>query len=204
MFVVEKYLANGDFNKMKARLVADGRDQGTALYPDKSLPTVAIHSVFMALGLASGKPWQIVITIDIKVAFVQTLMKGEPAYMKIDPKISHYVIDLFPKLEEMLEADGYLYTQLLKTMYGCIQVSALWYALIRSFLEELGYECSQTDRCVFRKWVGERIAVLLLDVNDILAQVDEKEAEHLREHLRKRLEKYSLRLAQSFHVWGCR
>jgi hypothetical protein len=38
---------------------------------------------------------------------------------------------------------------------------------------------------VFRRWVGERIFILLLYVNDILAQVDEKEAEHLREHLRK-------------------
>jgi len=61
-------------------------------------------------------------------------------------------------------------------MYGCVQASALWYALIRGFLEELEYVCSPTDRYVFRKWVGGRIFVLLLYVDDILAQVDEKEA----------------------------
>jgi hypothetical protein len=33
--------------KMKAWLVADGRDQFIDLYPNKSLPTVAIHSVVM-------------------------------------------------------------------------------------------------------------------------------------------------------------
>jgi len=49
MFVVEKYLANGNFDKMKARLVADGRDQDAEMYPDKSSPTVAVHSVFTAL-----------------------------------------------------------------------------------------------------------------------------------------------------------
>jgi len=49
MFVVEKYLANGSFNKMNWRLVADGRDQDAEMYPDKSSPTVAVHSVFMAL-----------------------------------------------------------------------------------------------------------------------------------------------------------
>jgi hypothetical protein len=162
MFVVEKYLACGEFDKMKARLVADGRDQDPVMYPDKSSPTVAVHSVFTALGLASGKPWRIVVKIDIKGAFVQTPMKGEPVFMKIDPRISRYVIRLFPELEEMLEGDGCLYTQLLKAMYGCIQASALWYALIKSFLVELGYECSETDRCVFRKRVGNRIYLLLL------------------------------------------
>jgi hypothetical protein len=179
MFVVEKYLANGEFDKMKARLVADGRDQDAALYPDKSSPTIAIHSVFTALGLASGKPWRIVVKIDIKGKFMQTPMKGEPVYMRVDPKVSRYVIEMFPRLKEMLESDGCLYTLLLKAMYGCVQASALWYALIRSFIEELGYDCSPTDRCVFRKRVGERIFVLLLYVDDILAQVDEKEAERL-------------------------
>jgi hypothetical protein len=71
-------------------------------------------------------------------------------------------------------------------MYGCIQASTLWYALIRSFLEEMGYECSETDRCVFRLIVGDRIFILLLYVDDILALVDAEEAKRLREHLEKR------------------
>ncbi len=106
--------------------------------PDKSSPTVAVHSVFKVLGLASNKPWQIVIKIDIKGAFVQTPMKGEPVYMKIDPKISQYVINMFPELGDMLKEDGCLYMLLLKVMYGCIQASTLWYELIKSFLVELG------------------------------------------------------------------
>ena len=36
MFVVNKFNANGDFEKVKARLVADGRDQDPAMYPNKS------------------------------------------------------------------------------------------------------------------------------------------------------------------------
>jgi hypothetical protein len=186
IFVVEKYLADGGFDKMKAGLVADDRDQDADKYPDKSSPTVAVHSVFTALGLASGNSWQIVVKIDIKGAFVQTPMKGEPMYMKIDPKISRYVINMFTELGSMLEEDGCLYTLLLKAMYGCIQASALWYKLIKSFLVELGYECSETDRCVFSKRVGSRIFLLLLYVDDILAQVDKQEAERLRVHLRNR------------------
>jgi hypothetical protein len=135
MFVVEKYLANGSFDKMKARLVADGRDQDEEMYPNKSSPTVAVHLVFTALGLASGKWWRIVMKIDIKGAFVQTPMEGE-VYMRVNQKMASYVINLFQDLKEMVHDDGCLYTLLLKAMYGCIQASALWYALIQSFLEE--------------------------------------------------------------------
>jgi hypothetical protein len=202
MFVVEKYLANGEFDKMKARLVADDRDQDAAMYPDKSSPTVAIHSVFTALGLASGKPWRIVIKIDIKGAFVQTPMRGEPVYMRVDPKISRYVIEMFPRLKEMLESDGCLYTLLLKAMYGCVQASALWYALIWGFVEELGYECSPTNRCAFRKRVGGRVFVLLLYVDDILAQVDEVEVVRLREHLMRRFGEVQFEVGSNLSYLG--
>jgi len=187
---------------MKARLVADGWDQDAEMYPDKSSPTVAMHSVFTALGLASSKPWRIVVKIDIKGAFMQTPMKGEPVYMKIDPKISRYVVNMFPELGNMLEEDGCLYTLLLKAMYGCIQASALWYELIKSFLMELGYECSETDRCVFRKWVGNRIFILLLYVDDILAQVDKGEAERLRVHLKKRFGEVQFEIGERLSYLG--
>jgi hypothetical protein len=108
MFVVEKYLAGGEFDKMKARLVADGRDQDGSMHPDKASPKVAIHSVFTALGLMVSKEWLIVAKIDVKGAFVQTPMEGEPVYMKVDPKITRYVIKLFPDLAEFVEGDGCL------------------------------------------------------------------------------------------------
>jgi hypothetical protein len=47
MFVVEKYLANGKFDKRKARLVADGRDQDAAMYSRQIFPncsyTFSVH-----------------------------------------------------------------------------------------------------------------------------------------------------------------
>jgi hypothetical protein len=110
MFVVEKFLANGEFDKVRARLVANERDQDADMYPNKASPMVVIHSVFTVLGLASMKPWRIVVKIDIKGAFIQTPMTGEPIYMKIDAKMTKYVVELYPHLKEMVEADGCLYT----------------------------------------------------------------------------------------------
>jgi hypothetical protein len=129
-------------------------------------------------------------------------MKGEPVYMKIDPKISRYVINMFPQLGDMLEDDGCLYTLLLKAMYGCIQASALRYALIKSFLVELGYECSKTDKCVFRRRVGDKIFFFILYVDDILAQVDEKEGQRLWEHLRKRFGEVQYEVGEKLSYLG--
>jgi hypothetical protein len=77
MFLVKKYLADGLFDKVKARLIADGRDQDAELYPNKLSPTVVIHSIFMVLGLAGTKTWQIVVKTNVKGSFVQTPMKGK-------------------------------------------------------------------------------------------------------------------------------
>jgi len=112
MFLVNKYLANGDFNKVKARLVADGRDQDHEMYPDKPSPTVAIHTVFMVLGLACQKRWRIVVKIDIKGAFVQTPMTGHQIFMKLDPKITKYAREMCPEFDDFIWRDGCLYTVL--------------------------------------------------------------------------------------------
>jgi hypothetical protein len=100
MFLVNKYDANGVFEKVKARLVADGRDQDATLYPNKSSPTVSIHSVFTVLGMAGSKRWLVVAKIDIKGAFVQTPMTGPPIFMKISPKVVKYAKELYPELDE--------------------------------------------------------------------------------------------------------
>jgi hypothetical protein len=71
--------------------------------------------------------------------------------------VSKYAVELFPNLKKMLEADGRLYTVLLKAMNGCVQASALWYAMIKAELEKLGYSVGPTDPCVFIKQVGNRI-----------------------------------------------
>jgi hypothetical protein len=186
MFVVNKYDANGEFKKVKARLVADGRDQDPTLYPNKSSPTVAIHSVFTVLGMIGEKPWLVVAKIDIKGAFVQTPMTGPPIYMRLDPKIMKYAKELYPELDEFQWKDQCVYTVMLKAMYGCVQASALWYVLIRSEFEKMGYSVSETDKCMFIKQVGEdKIFTLLLHVDDILAAVDAEEADELLKRLKR-------------------
>jgi len=106
--------------------------------------------------------------------------------MKLDRKMMKYVTELFPDLQKYVEEDDFLYTLMLKAIHGCVQASALWYALIRQTLEEGGYEVSQTDHCVFPKMSKKhRIYLLLLHVDDILANVDREEAMALKARLEK-------------------
>jgi hypothetical protein len=81
MFLVEKFFANGDFDKMKARLVSHGNKQDREQFLDRSSPTVAIHSVLMVLAWFAGNMHQHrICKIDVKGAFVQTPMEGGTIY----------------------------------------------------------------------------------------------------------------------------
>jgi hypothetical protein len=97
------------------------------------------------------------VKIDIKGAFLQTHMEGEPTYMKLNRKMMRYVLELFPEMKKFIEDDDCLYTLMLKAIYWCVQASALCYALIRRTLEEGGYKVSETDHCVFRMMNRSRI-----------------------------------------------
>jgi hypothetical protein len=137
--------------------------------------------------MAGNKRWLVVAKIDIKGAFVQTPMSGPPIFMKISPKIVKYAKELYPELDEYRWRDECLYTVMIKAMYGCVQASALWYALIRSEIVSMGYTVSETDKCVFVKQVGQdKIFTLLLHVDDILALVDAEEADQLLKRLKHR------------------
>ena len=93
---------------------------------------------------------------------------------------------MFPEIETIIDTDGCISTQMLKAMYGRVHASALWYKEIKKELLGMAYVASPTDKCVFRKWVGDRIFYLLLYVDDILALVDKEEVEKIRERLQKR------------------
>ncbi len=128
MFLVNKYIPNGGFKKVKARLAADGWDQDAAMYPNKSSPTVALHSVFTVLGMAAEKSSRVVAKVDIKRAFVQTPMSGPPIFMRLDPNVVRYAKEMYPEFEEFQWKDASIFTVMLKAMYRCVKASALWYA----------------------------------------------------------------------------
>jgi hypothetical protein len=88
--------------------------------------------------------------VDVKGASIQTPIKGEPVYMRVNKKVSKYVLELYPMYVEVLQNDGGIIVKLLKAMYGCIQTSRLWFNLLTKVLRSVGYVTSETDPCVIR------------------------------------------------------
>lgn len=69
--------------------------------------------------------------------------------------------------------------RLKKSLYGLKQASRVWYQLLRSVLEKLGFNCSEFDYAVFvfkRRWNGEEVHCLLgMHVDDGLGGSNSKE-----------------------------
>ncbi len=103
LFTVEKLLANGDFDKMKSRFVANGNEQDQDVYPDRSSPTVAVHSIIAALTVAVCNPCIKAAKVDVKGAFIQTEMVGPP---KCRPKLTQQIVKLLPGLQKYMSKDG--------------------------------------------------------------------------------------------------
>ena len=73
MFLKDKYLASGAFDRFKARLVEGGDMQDNSLYDDLSSPTTTTSSVLSVAAIAA-KEGRKVVTVDIVGAFLNANM----------------------------------------------------------------------------------------------------------------------------------
>ena len=148
MFLKEKYKANGEFEKLKARLVAGGHMQNRADMGDVSSPVVSSTSVYMLATLAA-KERRNVACCDIGSAFLNSDMSGEDVYMILDAVMTKILCGIDSSFKQFVERDGTIIVHLKKALYGCIKSSMLWYQTLTAFLMECGYVQNPYDPCVF-------------------------------------------------------
>ena len=202
MFEIEKFLATGDHDKFKSRLVFDGSAQDPSLFPDRSSPTVALHSLMACLALAASNGMTKIGKIDVKGAFIQTEMVGPPVYIKCDPGLTKLIVEVLPAIKKYVTAEGTLYCRLLKALYGCVQASKLWYNKLTAFLRSLGYEHSPTDPCVLRKIVDGKVYLLTIYVDDILVFADENEVTRIKEAFVKEYQWITMEVSDAHSYLG--
>jgi hypothetical protein len=184
MFLKEKFLSCGDFEKLKARLVAGGNQQDRTLYEDLSAPTVSTSSVFAVAAIAAAEN-RAVMVVDIGGAFLNADMVGIPVHMRLDATMTAMLIQLDPAYARYTDSKGCVVVVLNKALYGCVQSAALWYENIRKSLEEFGFIRNPHDMCVFNVTGGDgKQCTLTLHVDDVLVtcqtqQTLDSVAEHL-------------------------
>ena len=92
MFIKEKFLPTGKFEKLKARLVAGGDQQDKELYDDLSAPTVSTCSVLTVLSIAAHEG-RFTATLDVGGAFLNAKMiTGVVVHMSVDPTLTAMIV----------------------------------------------------------------------------------------------------------------
>ena len=168
MFLKEKFLSTGEFEKLKARLVAGGHMQDKSLYEDLSSPTVATTAVFMIAAIAA-KENRKAVTLDIGGAYLNASMGEHEVHMRLEPLMASILSRLAPaKYSDFVCEDGSLIVRLNKALYGCVQSARLWYNHLSGTLKSMGFECNPLDKCVFNKVVDGAQCTMCLHVDDLL------------------------------------
>ena len=190
IFLKEKFKPNGAFDKLKARLVADGSMQDRNIYEALTSPTVATVSVMCLLAISSAEGRKLS-TVDIGSAYLNAELTSD-VIMMMDVELAALVVTIWPELSRYLDHKGRAYVRLKKALYGCIESAKLWYLELRKALESFGYVVNREDKCVFNKTSNGVQTTLCVHVDDILcASKDLNEHVKLKHDLEVRFKEVS-------------
>jgi hypothetical protein len=153
----EKYLASGEFEKLKARLVAGGDQQDKDIYDDLPAPTVSNSSVFTILAIAAHEGRKAAV-VDIGGVFLNAEMRtGLSVHMRLDRVMSDMLIRLKPSYSKFLDVSHHLVVLLNRALYGCVESAALWYDNLREksrpeCLTAVAFLATRVTRCTEHDW----------------------------------------------------
>jgi hypothetical protein len=169
MFLKEKYDAFGVFEKLKGRLVADGRMQDKTLYQERRSPTAKNESMVMELCVAALKNKRKA-KVDITGAYLNAFVdKGDRIFMELSKDLTNILVEVFPWLKPYVDpVTGKLLVRILKALYGLVQSAALWFEALTAFLKRLGFVPNTIDNCVLNKRDDDKDITIVLYVDDIL------------------------------------
>ena len=187
IFMKEKRLANGDFDKWKARLVAGGNGQDASslleLYDTLSSPTVAHDSVMIMLAIAAVESHDIA-TVDVSGAYLEcSLDKRDEVYMIIPKEVAYPLCDIRPEYRPFIEKEQLL-VKLVKALYGTKQASKLWYDKLRGVLKELNLTEHPYDPCLYTGEIRGAKTYVLFHVDDLMiTSKSTQSVDHVVNHL---------------------
>jgi hypothetical protein len=169
MFMKQKFFPNGQMDKLKVRLVADGSQQGRHLYDFVSSATVSLQVVFLLFNIASYHKCMLH-TIDIRGAFLNAEFSAadEPIYLKINKDVVPYWILQDPSAAPYVSTQGDLLLLLDRFLYGLKQSPLKFQIHLSNTLTSAGYKQSIHDECLFYKTKGSKFSYVSTHSDDLL------------------------------------
>jgi hypothetical protein len=169
LFLKQKYTAAGVIDKLKARLVANGKQQDRSEYTDEeiSAPTASVTSLYSVAAIAAAER-RVVRTVDFKGAYLHGNMpEGTVIDMIIDPILSKVICDERPEYRTYLRKDGAMAVNLARPLYGTLEAARIWYNLLTGFLGDEGFVKNDYDRCVWNRGAGDDQITIVIYVDDL-------------------------------------
>jgi hypothetical protein len=190
LFLKEKRLPTGVFEKLKSRLVALGNMQDSSVYTkdDTGSPTVSLLSLFTLATVGHGEG-RVFKSVDIPGAYLHADIGEKEVLVLLDPLIATILAKYAPEVKPFMNEKGELVVKLNSALYGCVESAKRWYLEISSYLESIGFEKNKLDICVFNKKdaEGNQITVAI-HVDDLLFMC--KSEESINEVIEKLRGKY--------------
>jgi hypothetical protein len=169
LFLKEKYTATGEFDKLKARLVAGGHRQDRDVFENISSSTVSTSAVMMVAGIAALEQRSVAV-VDFPGAYLNSVLPTDhpDVFMKLNKDLARYACNINPEYLSYIRDDGSLVVKLKKALYGCVQSAKVWYDTLTGKLHQLGYTKNKTDECVMNKidMEGHQVTIVI-HVDDI-------------------------------------
>ena len=189
MFHKEKFKADGTFDKDKTRLVLLSNQRDEESIGDTYCPTVNSISVMTQLNLAAMDKNITISAYDIKGAFLLAEMKDRRMFMRVGPEVAKYWIQRMPERRKFLHADGCLYFELNRYVYGLHEAPRAFNSLLDKTLQDMGLHPTKADTCVYtKKWKKGKV-IVSVHVDDMLVTTPEVEARNWFEReVRKKFE----------------
>ena len=202
MILREKFDAEGNFEKMKARLVANGAQMDSANI-DASSPTISLSFLFIMACIGASEDRE-VSTMDVGNAFVKASMDSQDEVLVTLDKLSAAIlVKIDPSFEKFIDAKDEITVKLNKALYGCVQSARLWFEMLIAELKSNGYEQNPIDPCVLNKVDNGLQSTVLVHVDDmkVLSQIP-GECKRLHANLEAKFGKVTLHEGSKHNYLG--
>ena len=169
MFLKEKFTPSGKFQKLKARLVADGSRQDRTIYNDSSSPTASVPALFTVFGIAAAEGRDVA-SLDITGAYLNAKADKSkaPIHVIITPDMVKWILEMYPEYRQYISDDGNIYAELERAMYGTVEASRQWYDDLTEGLEKDGFARNSHEKCIFNKTVDGNQVTVVVYVDDLI------------------------------------